>query len=109
MNDVAHSHTLGVVLELVDLISRFRGQEIDVTDDAPDGLVLRRELQKPTRLVQRHPGLNCHGRVEPDFFLGGGEILGRKVSLQDFHAFLHPGVFSGVVVPEVLMGIDLHE
>ena len=90
------------------MVSGLRGQEIDVADDTPDRLVLRSELEKPTGLVQCHSSLNSDGPVEPDFGLSGGEILRRKVPLQNFHTVLHPGVFPGVVIPEVLMGIDLH-
>jgi hypothetical protein len=85
-----------------------RALKIDPTDNAFDDLMTVREIEEKCIVVFMLSGLNGDTSVESGLFQDYLEVGGKEISFNDFHFSCDPGIFNGVIVPEVLVAIDFH-
>ena len=106
VNHVTHAHQLRMAREALELRGQLAGAEVDPAHDALDRSVALGKRQQPLGLRERLPGLYCDRAVEAGRLKQRGELLGQIVAPQCGHRVRHPDMLGGIVVPEVLMGVD---
>src|SRR5207244_11490014 len=72
-------------------------------------LVARGELEQKQGFVFRLFGLHGDGRIYSARLTLRLQIFGQEVTLQDGHFLGDPGMPHGMVFPEMLVRIDLHD
>ena len=108
LNDVADSSEPGMRGEHHQLFAHLRAAQVNPADHPLDKRKSISQFEQPARFFDRLPRLNSYGAVNPNQREPRHEVTGQMVFTQDLHARADPAVFTLVVSPEVLMGVDSH-
>lgn len=107
LEDFAEADEFGVVLAVVgELLFEVGRCEVDPADDAEDEGVIFREVEEEGGFLVGAACLDGNAAVEG---LGGElglEVVGEEAASDGAHRVVDPREFLGIVVPEVLVGVD---
>jgi len=106
LQDVADSAEFGIGGEFFKNSADVRIGERDPTDDAFDESVLAGQFEQPASFFHGLAGL--HGdrstnAIGEHFFVQAGW---QEVTAEHLHVIVDPGVFFGIEMPEMVMGVD---
>src|SRR5262249_21563854 len=108
LDDVAEADELPLSPEAVELGRGFRRAQVDPTDHSQDEGVLPRELQHPPRLPEALAALGEDRSLEAGVSKQRLEVPRHEVAADGRHVRADPVVFDGIVLPEMLVGVDMH-
>ena len=95
--------------EVLESLDKVQGKEIDPPDNAQDSWMALGELQQEARLMLGLVGLHRDGAVHLELGKQGSQLLREIIPPQQGHVIRDPTVTDGIVMPEVLVGVDSHQ
>lgn len=108
LDNVADADEMRIESELGEIVAERGRAEIDPANDAGDERESRGEFEQPKGFLNGLASLNGNAALKT-----GGEkkrmkIRGEEVAAKRGEGVVDPGVFEGIVAPEVLMSVNAH-